>query len=791
MVSPAENDYRAFVTGQSSDEEAVRQIDQFNFPNRKRLSNTLTVIDTRTLEVVETYAVGVEPLAMAITPDGKKVYVANAGTGTETFELIPSNSVSIVDTETKEVKTIEIGNSPTHMVMTPDGRKVYVTHSGTSAAPGHFVSVIEVETDVILPAAFELTNKPSYLTASPDGAVVLVANTGTTTEPGNAITLIDVANDVSRSIPTGTMPVGIAVVQEVDDADRFISASEGNRIFVANSGDNTVSVIEAVDFGSISTIEAPSKLIEVGENPTALAVSRDGTILYVANSGVDGSPGNSVTIVEAATGKILVNNLPVTETKNASPIGILVENDSTAAASDRHKAFAINNFSVSIIEETARNTFSVTNTIYTAKTGPTKLASIQSGSANGPILFAASALADRVYMIDPKTDSFVSHTDVGSTPVDLVINETNDKLLIANSGLQRTFGDSVTIVDIAAAKINPDEGSVTILLSCFNAAAPSIPVECRPTSIAINNDSAYIANFGVSSGSDANQDIASYTIAVIDIGANKLDAPIIKFELLAPLRIAIDKGDVNTVVDDRLYAIVDGFSGDIVSISLNDRATVNGDPLIPVNSVDGGTFIDIKLLPPSIGPLLLSTSFFVPTPSSTESPPDGFDFPPQGILFTSNDEFNVSGNPTSIQYSETKERVYVISSGTLANPDNLLTIFQLDATVVTSSQAVEVGQRPIDIAVFEDTDMDKVFVANFVSNTISVLEISNDNLGITILSDSLVRLNGFSAFDAPIDIEVVEVADGQFKAYVANSGNNTISVIDVETDAVVGIIDLE
>jgi YVTN family beta-propeller protein len=312
--------------------------------------------------------------------------------------------------------------------------------------------VIDVESDLLEPGSFELFDKPSYMTVSPDGAVVLVANTGTTTEPGNTITLIDVANDESRSIPTGTMPVGIAVVQEVDDADRFISASEGNRIFVANSGDNTVSVIEAVDFGSISTIEAPSKLIEVGENPTALAVSRDGTILYVANSGVDGSPGNSVSIVEAATGKILVNNLPVTETKNASPIGILVENDSTAAATDRHKAFAINNFSVSIIEETTRNNFSVTDTIYTAKTGPTKLASIQSGSANGPTLFAASAFADRVYIIDPQTDSVGSSVEVGSTPVDLTINDNNDKLLVANSGLQRTFGDSVTIVDIPLRK---------------------------------------------------------------------------------------------------------------------------------------------------------------------------------------------------------------------------------------------------------------------------------------------------------------------------------------------------
>jgi YVTN family beta-propeller protein len=523
MISPLENDFRAFVTGQSSDEEAVRTLNPgSNFPEKHSVANTLTIIDTKTVEVIETYAVGVEPLGMAITPDGKKVYVANAGTGAETEELIPSSTVSIVDTEKKEVKTIEVGNSPTYTVMTPDGQKVYVTHSGTSAAPGHFVSVIDVETDVLLPSAFELTAKPSYMTISPDGAVVLVANTGTTTEPGNAITLIDVANDVSRSIPTGTMPVGIAVVQEVDDADRFISASEGNRIFVANSGDNTVSVIEAVDFGSISTIEAPSKLIEVGENPTALAVSRDGTILYVANSGVDGSPGNSVSIVEAATGKILVNNLPVTETKNASPIGILVENDSTAAASDRHKAFAINNFSISIIEETTRNNFSVTDTIYTAKTGPTKLASIQSGSANGPVLFAASAVADRVYIIDPITDSVLSYFEVGSTPVDLTTNQNNDKLLVANSGLQRTFGDSVTIVDIAAAKINPNEGSNTILLSCFNAATPSIPVECRPTSVVTNSGFAYVANFGISS--DNNSEIGSNTISVVDIGGEVKDA---------------------------------------------------------------------------------------------------------------------------------------------------------------------------------------------------------------------------------------------------------------------------
>jgi DNA-binding beta-propeller fold protein YncE len=126
MVSPVKNDYRAFVTGQSSDEEAVRILNpDSSFPEKHSVANTLAVIDTKTFEVVETYAVGVEPLGMAVTPDGKKVYVANAGTGAETVEFIPSNTVSIVNTDTKEVKTIEVGTSPTFMVMTPDGRKAY------------------------------------------------------------------------------------------------------------------------------------------------------------------------------------------------------------------------------------------------------------------------------------------------------------------------------------------------------------------------------------------------------------------------------------------------------------------------------------------------------------------------------------------------------------------------------------------------------------------------------------------------------------------------------------------
>jgi YVTN family beta-propeller protein len=60
------------------------------------------------------------------------------------------------------------------------------------------------------------------MTVSPDGSIILVANTGTVAAPGDSITIIDVVSNEMQSIPTGTMPVGIAVIQEVGDAGQFI-----------------------------------------------------------------------------------------------------------------------------------------------------------------------------------------------------------------------------------------------------------------------------------------------------------------------------------------------------------------------------------------------------------------------------------------------------------------------------------------------------------------------------------------------------------------------------------------
>src|SRR5271157_4475368 len=61
-----------------------------------------------------------------------------------------SNNVSVIDTATNNIVTsvnVGSGPGPGGVAATPDGTRVYVTHSGTYAVPGNTVSVIDTATN--------------------------------------------------------------------------------------------------------------------------------------------------------------------------------------------------------------------------------------------------------------------------------------------------------------------------------------------------------------------------------------------------------------------------------------------------------------------------------------------------------------------------------------------------------------------------------------------------------------------------------------------------------------------
>jgi YVTN family beta-propeller protein len=78
------------------------------------------VIEAAAFRVMKTIDVGTEPFGCALTPDGKRLYVANQS----------SDTVSVIDTGTDVVvRTIEqVGPKPHALAITADGKKIYVTH---------------------------------------------------------------------------------------------------------------------------------------------------------------------------------------------------------------------------------------------------------------------------------------------------------------------------------------------------------------------------------------------------------------------------------------------------------------------------------------------------------------------------------------------------------------------------------------------------------------------------------------------------------------------------------------
>ena len=68
----------------------------------------VSVIDTATNQVVATVPVGQRPWNMALTPDGKKLYVANGR----------SNSVTVIDTASRsKLRDIAVGKLPWGVVI--------------------------------------------------------------------------------------------------------------------------------------------------------------------------------------------------------------------------------------------------------------------------------------------------------------------------------------------------------------------------------------------------------------------------------------------------------------------------------------------------------------------------------------------------------------------------------------------------------------------------------------------------------------------------------------------------
>ena len=102
------------------------------------VSGTVSVVDIAGSRVIDTIVMpeGSRPMGIAVTRDGKRVYVSNGRGGT----------VSVIDPATNTVTlTVEVGTRPWGIALSPDEQKLY-----TANGPANDVSVVNTATMALI-----------------------------------------------------------------------------------------------------------------------------------------------------------------------------------------------------------------------------------------------------------------------------------------------------------------------------------------------------------------------------------------------------------------------------------------------------------------------------------------------------------------------------------------------------------------------------------------------------------------------------------------------------------------
>jgi YVTN family beta-propeller protein len=134
--------------------------------------------------------------------------------------------VAVVNTDTWRIAhRLEVGVTPTRLLLHPDGRLLWVTTEPAGGMGG--LTVIEVATHAVR-GRIETGEGPHALTLSPDGRRLFVANAGSGT-----VSVIDAERlEKLGDVPTGSRPIELA-----------ISPMDG-MLYIAHEGDGTLAVLD-------------------------------------------------------------------------------------------------------------------------------------------------------------------------------------------------------------------------------------------------------------------------------------------------------------------------------------------------------------------------------------------------------------------------------------------------------------------------------------------------------------------------------------------------------------------
>ena len=268
-------------------------------------TSQVSVISNVTNNIVATIDVGNGPYGIALSPDGSLAYVSNYN----------GNSVSVINTSANNVvATIPVGYGPIGITTSPDGSKIYVCCSSS-------VFIIDGLTNQVITSIGLPNSLLNGVTVSPDGKWLYVADPNNNTLwVINTLTYQQTGIDIPVNVPDAVFNVAVSpdgsliYITGADSNNIYVISSssltivktinltapaigiavspDGKKIYITNEFSNLVSVVDAVS-GTLTTT------IAVGNSPEGISVSPDGSTVYVANIG-----SNTMSIINTSNNQV-------------------------------------------------------------------------------------------------------------------------------------------------------------------------------------------------------------------------------------------------------------------------------------------------------------------------------------------------------------------------------------------------------------------------------------------------------------------------------------------------------
>jgi YVTN family beta-propeller protein len=164
------------------------------FPERDQ--DTVSAVDVASRQVLTrvSFARGSKPHMLRVSPDGRYVWVQNAASNTN--EILDSQTLQVVNSQ-------PVGKVPTTNAWTPDGRHSWVLHEGDNQ-----IIVMEAQPPFRQVKRIEVGPNPGNVSFRPDGRYAYVTVGGL-----NAVAVIDMKTlTVETMLPAGRTPFGIVLL---------------------------------------------------------------------------------------------------------------------------------------------------------------------------------------------------------------------------------------------------------------------------------------------------------------------------------------------------------------------------------------------------------------------------------------------------------------------------------------------------------------------------------------------------------------------------------------------------